>query len=369
MGIKKWFLRKDQVVTMDVPDTDATDKVRVPNFPGMHTIKNINPKTSDDLFYFYRDENVLPGYIDSSGNHSLNLIDNRKKLVKSICRSYYHGVLDDLSELAEAIREYPDHDVILDVSNVADVMNDERSAWDFINHFVRKLDERGIRYKLVKLIDYDVIYMDHFRVANYPADSGKKTKNIYEFFNDFRLDEDAKPFRKVFVSRKHAIGRNLEEQGDASRNAGLSFRKDDRIDDHEELEKLFLNLGYEIVYSEGFDTFSDQVDFFYNVKVLASLTGSGLTNAALMPPGGTVIEIVTPLLVSIPAPDESTKDLTNLYYVQELHNFYKNIAFYQDHFFFSIQNPDRSIKKLKELIHGNPKVKAFLDRHDEPNSI
>ncbi len=354
---------------MDVPDTEATDKVTVPHFPGMHTIKNINPKTSDDLFYFYRNENVLPGYIDSQGTHSLNLIDNRKKLVKSICRSYYHGVLDDLSELVEALRDYPDHDVILDISNVSDVLNNEKSTWDFINHFIRKLVERDIKYKLVRLVDYDVIYMDNFRVANYPADSGKKTTNIYEFFQDSKDLSTSKPFRNVFVSRKFATGQDLDEHSTAVRSDGLSFKRDDRIDNHEELERLFLNLGYEIVYGENFETFSDQVDFFYDVKTIASLTGSGLTNAALMPPGGTVIEIVTPLLVSIPAPDETTKDLTNLYYVQELHNFYKNIAFYHKHSFFSIQNPDRSIDKVKELIDSDPKIKQFLERHEESNSI
>lgn len=350
---------------MDVPNTQETSELRTPHFPGMHTIKNINPKTSDDLFYFHAGLNVLPGYVSTSGVLSLNLIDNRKKLVKSLCRSYYHAVLDDLSELALAIEEHPDHDVILDISNVSDVMNTENSDWGFIRHFISILTEKGIKHKLVKLTDYDVIYMDNFRIAKYPAESGKKSKNVYEFFKSSIKDLDQKPYRNVFISRKYAQGQDLEKLSNVSlRKDGLPFSVDARIDDHEELENLFRGLGFEIVYSEKFKTFQEQVEFFYTVKTVASLTGSGLTNAALMQPGGTIIEIVTPLLVSIPAPGETTKDLTNLYFVQELHNFYKNIAFYQDHFFFSLQNPDRSIEKLKQDIESDPKVKAFLDRNE-----
>jgi hypothetical protein len=363
--MKRWFARKDQVLTMDVPSTDETEDLKTPYFPGMHTIKNINSKTSDDLFYFHAGLNVLPGYVSTSGVLSLNLIDNRKKLVKSLCRSYYHAVLDDLSELAGALAQHPDHDVILDVSNVSDLLEREGSDWGFINHFLSILTDKGIKYKLVKLTDYDVIYMDNFRVAKYPADSEKKVTNIYEFFKSSVKNLDQKPYRNVFVSRKHAHGQNLNDIKDRElRKDGLPFSVDARIDDHEELENVFRNLGYEIVYSEKFDTFQEQIEFFYTVKTLASLTGSGLTNAALMQPGGTVIEIVTPLLVSIPGPGEVTKNLNNLYFVQELHNFYKNIAFYQDHFFFSLQNPDRSIEKLKNDIESNPQVKAFLDRNE-----
>jgi hypothetical protein len=364
MGVKEWFRRYDQVVTIDVPKTEASLEVTLPSWPGMYTIKNINPKTSDDLFYFRRDENIIPGYIESDGTFSLNLIDGRKKLVKSFCRSYYHSVLDNLSELISAIEEHPDHDVILDISHIADLLDNEIQGWEFIHHFMRILQDKKIKYKLIKLLDYDIIYIDNFIVADYPGDTSKKTKTIYDFFKPSINTKDEKPFRNVFISRKFATNQNLEELDDPNiRSEGLSFMSDSRMDDHEELEKIFIDLGYEIVYSEMFDSFQDQIDYFHTAKTVASLTGSGLTNGAFMQPGGTLIEITTPLVVSIPAPGEPTKNLKNLYYVQELHNFYKNIAYYQDLYYFTIQNPSRSVEEFKKNLEADSHVRAFLKRN------
>jgi hypothetical protein len=125
-----------------------------------------------------------------------------------------------------------------------------------------------------------------------------------------------------------------------------------------------MSMGYDVIKTEDFESFQDQVDFFYETKVLASITGSGLTNAVFMQPGQTLIEIVTPLVLSTGRPGEE-KDLTKPYYVQELHNFYKNLAFYKDHTYFGIHNETRSFEKLKNTIDNNPKIKNFLDRSDE----
>lgn len=367
MGIKNWFVRTDQVLTIDVPDTDATALVTLMNFPGMHTIKNINPKNSDDLFYFRENQNIIPGYVESGGGLTLDLIDNRKKIVKSFCRSYYHCLLDNLSELIAAIEQHPDHDVILDISNISDLIDNQTAqGWDFINHFLRILTKKNIKYKLVRLIDYDIIYMDNFVIADYPADSNKKTNNIYDFFKPSINTQGQEPFRHVFISRKYAHGQAVyshPEDVDV-RADGLGFSSDERMDDHSLLEEIFVDLGYEVVYSEMFKTFQDQIDYFHTAKTIASLTGSGLTNGAFMQPGGTLIEITTPLVVSIPAPGESSKDLSNLYYVQEIHNFYKNIAYYQDLYFFTIQNPNRSIEEFKNRIESDKHVRAFLDRNE-----
>ena len=274
--------------------------------------------------------------------------------------------MDNLSELIAAIEEYPDHDVILDISNIADLVNNKAPSWDFMHHFMRILEEKKIKYSLVKLIDYDIIYMDNFVVADYPADSNRKTTLIYDFFKPSIGTKGQEPFRNVFVSRRLATGQTIDPKDDEHakvRAAGLSFNNDSRMDDHEELERIFIDLGYEVVYAENFPTFQDQIDFFHTVKTLASITGSGLTNGAFMQPGTTMIEITTPLLVSIPAPGESTKDLSNLYYVQELHNFYKNIAFYQNLYYLTLQNPDRSIESFKKLLESDQKVKAFIKRN------
>jgi hypothetical protein len=82
-----------------------------------------------------------------------------------------------------------------------------------------------------------------------------------------------------------------------------------------------------------------------------------------MQPGGSMFEIVTPLVVAVPPPD-APKDITNPFFVQEIHNFYKNLAYYQDHTYACVQNPTRSFEEFKEKIESNPKLKAYLDCND-----
>lgn len=348
--------RKDRVTTIETSVYDK-DTITLPNFKGMHTIKNINPVTSDDLFYFHPGLNLIEGYVESSIAETLNLIDNKKKLVKSICNSFYHAILDDMSEILYSLEKYPDHDLIIDVSDTSIILDDSNAEWAFFKFFVDTLRENGTNVKLVELKKYDIIYMDNFRIVSFIYESGRKSNLIYELFKNKVTDPDVKPTKNVFVSRGKLPRR---EDVDAE---GLSFKNDMRMDDHVGLENYFAKMGYDIIHAEKFTSFQEQLDYFYSVKNIVSITGSGLTNAAFMQPGGSMFELVTPLVVTVPPPD-APKDITNPFYAQEIHNFYKNLAYYQNHTFACVQNPNRSLEELKATIEGNPKLKAYLDCND-----
>jgi hypothetical protein len=329
----------------------------MPEFKGMHTVKNINPPTSDDLFYFHAGLNVLEGYVESSGASYLNLIDGAKKLVKPICNSFYHSIMDDMAEILYALELHPDHDLIIDISDIHDSLYREGSEWDFFNFFVQGLIADGVKVKLVELKKYEIIYIDNFQVVTFIYESGQRANLIHEFFKKQVTDSTVEPTKNVLVSRAEMGVRESYE------TEGLSHKSDERMDDHEALETYFADLGYEIVHSEKFSNFQQQLDYFYSVKTLVSLTGSGLTNAVFMQPGGIMFEIVTPLVVAVPFPG-IPKDITDPFYVQEIHNFYKNLAYYQNHTYASVQNPTRSIEEFKENIEKTPKLKEFLDRND-----
>lgn len=348
--------RKDRVTTIETSVYEE-DTLTLPNFDGMYTIKNINPETSDDLFYFFPGSNMIEGYIESTNAKTLNLIDGKKKLVKSICNSFYHATMDDISEIIYALEKYPDHDVVIDISDIYLSLYNDNAEWDFFNFFVESLRDNGTNVKLVQLKDFDIIYIDNVRIVNFIYESGRKSNLIYDFFKKRVTDPTVQPTKNVFVSRGKMAkrdGMNIE---------GLSYTNDSRMDDHEKMEDYFASLGYEIVHAERFPSFQHQIDYFYSVKNIVSLTGSGLTNAAFMQPGGSMFEIVTPLVVTVPPPDKP-KDITNPFYVQEIHNFYKNLAYYQNHTFACIQNPNRSLEEMKNTIEGNPKLKAYLDCND-----
>jgi hypothetical protein len=222
---------------------------------------------------------------------------------------------------------------------------------------VQTLKENGTTVNLVQLKNYDVIYMDNFKIVSFIYESGRKSNLIHEFFKQKVTNPDAKPTKNVFVSRGAMPPR------DDVIAEGLSYINDSRMDDHKELEKYFADLGYEIIHAEKFNSFQEQLDYFYSVKNMVSITGSGLTNAAFMQPGGSMFEIVTPLVVSVPPPN-APKDITNPFFVQEIHNFYKNLAYYHNHTYACVQNPTRSFEEFKEKIESNPKLKAYLECND-----
>jgi hypothetical protein len=266
-----------------------------------------------------------------------------------------------MSEVIHAIESYPKHEIILDISELKENFEDAHDR-DFVYHnvflyFLESLKNKKIKYRLVRLKDYEVIYINNFRVVHYALESTKKADRVYDFFKDRVSNVSVQPHRKVFISRSLTVGRDYDAPT-------LSCSNDDRIDDHEKLDNLFFSMGYEIVRSEELGSFQEQVDLFYETKVLASITGSGLSNAVFMQPGQTLIEIVTPLVVPVGTPGNK-KDITDPYYVQELHNFYKNLAFYKKHTYFGVHNESRSFDDLSQTIQNDPKIKNFLDRSDE----
>ena len=355
MKFPSFFIRsrKDQVTTIEASVYDK-DTLTTPSYDGMYTIKNVNPSTSDDLFYFFPGENMVKGYLESSNAATINLINGKKKLVKSICYSFYHSVLDDMSEILYALEKYPDHDLVIDISEIYPALYAPHAEWDFFNFFVQTLKENGTAVNLVQLKNYDVVYMDNFRIVSFIYESGRKSNLVHEFFKQKVTNPDVKPTKNVFVSRGL-----MAPRADVIAE-GLSYVNDSRMDDHKELEKYFADLGYEIIHAEKFNSFQEQLDYFYSVKNMVSITGSGLTNAAFMQPGGSMFEIVTPLVVSVPPPN-APKDITNPFFVQEIHNFYKNLAYYHNHTYACVQNPTRSFEEFKQKIEGNPKLKAYLE--------
>jgi hypothetical protein len=357
--LSKFFTKSRKNVFSVIDVSDSPGYEHLPFYEGIYTVRNITPETSDDLFYFYKGVNMIPGYISSTSNKTISLISNKKKIVVSIVNSFYHSVLDNMSEILYSIKSYPDHELVIDISEIETSLNSLNNYHNSFMYFIEILKKRKIKYKLVSLKKYEIIYINDFRVMDYYCEFAQKAELVYEFFKPTFSNLKNKPHRNIFVSRAKNIGRDYEEY-----SPGLGYKNDDRMDDHQKLEDLFKSFGYEIIDTSIFASFKDQVEYFYEAKTIASITGSGLTNAAFMRPGQTLIEIVTPLVVPVGRPYQQ-KDITDPYYVQEIHNFYKNLAFYKNHTYFGIHNDARSFDLLKQTIDNDPKIKNFLDRSNE----
>jgi hypothetical protein len=345
--------------------------INFPFFEGLYTLKNDSPD-SDNIFdsAFLASTKRVAGFIESSGTRRLDLTGPGVKIVKSISSSVFHFFADDVCDILYALKVYPKAEVIIDLSKVQEFIN--KPSWSFLGFFFDALQDQGVKFKLVEVDRFDVIYINDYCVAESAFRSSMSGELVYEFFKKYIDEPTIEPHRNVYLTRK-----KLEKNPDtiAENSSKLSYKDDRRIDSEDELAAVFEELGFEVIAPEDFKDFHEQLNFFNSVKTLASLTSSGLSNAFFMQPGQTMIELSTPLVVFSPilSGEKTIMDIVNegkkdLMVAQELHMFYKMIAYLKDHVYFSINNPNRNAQQLRKSIHSNLKVLEFL-QHDKSNNL
>ena len=127
----------------------------------------------------------------------------------------------------------------------------------------------------------------------------------------FRLNHSADPsLRWVYqeICRKIVTAGKLLDRVYVSRR-NLSFRKLTRVIANEVLvEKLFKQAGFTVIYPEEL-SFSEQVNLFKRVSVLAGSSGSALHNSLFMNQGGKLIELGDPRHGGGRAPTQKLCDL------------------------------------------------------------
>lgn len=288
----------------------------------------------------------------------LNLVSDEKKVFCSLDRSFYHNVHDDLVQIIRAIEQVPDAKIYIDGS----VLKDYNASTDnHIRYVLDTLTKRKINYEIVHFNKYSGMLVNNYYIAPTHRDVGNSAKTIYEFVKPDIKDLNIKPYRKVFLSRRNQG--NRQSGNPTLITAGIT---DNRTDNHDIVEKFFQELGYEIVIPEQqFDNFIDQINFFYTVKTLVSVTSSGLANAIFMQPGQTVVEIKTPLAIQVhqsfftATPESQTIDGPGML-IEELHHFYEVISFKKNHLHISIPSAEKAMLPIIKRISQNEKLGSLM---------
>lgn len=346
--------------------------INFPKFDGMYTIKiDQQERETFGTNPFLSLSKQVPGFIESTGTKRIDLTSNKVKIVKAISSSVFHFFADDVCDILYALKMYPDAEVILDVSNVAKSLESPEKS--FLGFFFDALEDQGIKHKLVNVDKFDIVYIDNYVVAESAYRSSLSGTLIYEFFKKYVDDPQVKPYKNVYVTRSK-VKKDIESL--QKKAARLSFNTDERVDSEENLSSMFSELGFEVIAPEDFKDFHEQLNYFYSVKTIASLTSSGLSNALFMQPGGTVIELSTPLVVISPmlssektVIDIKDPDGIDNTMAQELHMFYKLIAYLKGHVYLSLNNVGRSAEGIKNAIYNNQKVLEFIKNNEQSNNI
>lgn len=307
--------------------------------------------------FLFVEENMKPGMVPShKGHRTLNLVDNKRKVLYSMTNSVYHFLAEDLGNIVSFLfksKEYEGLELIIDISGIYETMTTKKS-YDMYWFFLQTLMDKKIKHRIVNLFDFDIVYIDNFFLLQHqPFMPMNRIEDIQEYFLDYVSDKKIKPTKKVYLSRRK-VGTVKDETLTLS-DGTTKVVNPDRIDNEELLEKEFSSLGFDIVYPEDFNSFEEQINFFYSVKYLASVTSSGLTNAIFMQRGGALIEVITPLIAR-PIRADGIPGFLNA----EFHNYYKNLAASHDLLYIGLPNPNGIAVEFIDYMERNDNARSII---------
>lgn len=204
-------------------------------------------------------------------------LNKRRKFESAIhfCKdhsfNYFHWLVECLPRLS-IVNQFPEYDslpLLLDST----LQPQQIEALSLLNTQKRELIqlERGVAYQIENLIypsSLSVIHDNYHSPVSYRDDiliSPVAINYLRENFIKLKSNKSKKPFRKIYISRKKS----------ASSRALLNT---------EELESLFIDKGFEIVYPE-FLSFANQVKIFSEAEIVVGATGAAMTNLIFMSPG------------------------------------------------------------------------------------
>ena len=257
----------------------------------------------------------------------LKFVSPRKKIFISLDPNYYHFHNDSLGILFGYYETIKDCIFVLDISQITDYKN-----CSFYNFFIEFLIKNNIDYELINCSEDTVIHANNFFVVrSFPNGKINIPQIVFDFYKNSIDDLNIKPYKNVYLSRKNSRG----------------------LIDSQKIETYFNENGFEIIYAEDFKNFKEQINYFYNVKTLVSVTGSGLTNSIFMQDNTVIVELTTPLILDVLSTNGSTVEKNT----EQLHYFYNLITFLKNQTHVSIPNInldiDNAILNLKNIGKNN----------------
>lgn len=281
-----------------------------------------------------------------------------KKIILPIHMAYFHFLIETMASVISEIERADlagEKIEILFAGDSEGILNYNDSC--HINHVVRYTMEQ------IKLTGHKVGFLDipngaqarikNFRLIKHQWGSLHLISKLDKFMKLGRNLEEQEPFRKIYLSRSKTLSNNVGFRATDEDYALLEvkdirdkyqYKINDRIDDEKLLEDYLVELGFEIVLPEDITSYEDQIRLMVETKAVVSLTSAGLSSAIYMKPGGTIIELMTPLVVG----DHVS-----------LHTQYLNLA-YEKRLGYAMIPHHNSAEEIINHIEGNPSLKEFL---------
>jgi hypothetical protein len=286
------------------------------------------------------------------GNPSF--ISDNPKIFLKFPKSFYHCMYDFLGTLFHL---YEIDSNILFIIDSGEAKKSPSSS-KLVDFCMSVLDYHKVKYQEVDLHGTKEININNFYVQGKNHLDHNAQNLVFKYFLPFVKDPSIKPFRKVYISRSYInqIKKKFYGDGVSSR---LSRQEYSRLKDEVKLEEYFASHGFDVVIPEKFESFQDQLNFFYEVKTAVAVTGGGLTNTLFMQDGGIVVELMTTLITEANGVGVEPKDK---YFEEAQHHFYHSIAFNKNHLYVGLKNVERNPDTIINYFETDKILKAVFEQ-------
>ena len=301
----------------------------------------------DSCFHEYSEKNfnTIP-----TKKSNLEFLDNRVKVLIEATPGPFHNITGVYGAIANALDMFESPLFIINTSRIKPPHCSE-SLMAFFYYF---LEDSGIDYVCVDSDNSVGIFIDSFylfKSDEYPIPNA--INKIHDMFLRYVKDKSVVPYRKVYVSRKK-VNSSIPVYQVPDKNYLV------RIDNEVEVEKFFKSNGFEIVYPEDFKSLKEQINYFYSVKTLASISGGGALNLIFMQEGCNVVEIVSPLFSGYGEEIKNLDTKEPVNWAIAHHNFFSNISFKRNLNYVGIPSSEKKASiAIGRLINSKPAMSVI----------
>lgn len=284
--------------------------------------------TEEEALYFFENGAVIKSEIHHNEDY-LSFISDEPKVVIKLDYAYYHFMTDFFCNLLYLHEIHPDCTFVI-VGDSFDLPQIEsRPHLLFLANFLSKNE---INYRFVDTTKNNCIVANktYFSpTVNMGLVNSYSVNLLRKYFKDYIDDKYASP-EKIYVSR-------LNAENKINKN---------RILEEKYLEDFFVKNGF-TVFNKSFDNYIEQINFFYNAKVIAGVSGAALTNLLIMPSESKVIEITVPIVVQY---DFELDEFSKFIESTSHHHFYSHLSFLKKHMYISLPTSNFNATSVKNFL-------------------
>lgn len=275
------------------------------------------------------EQNVYKSYEKNGSEDSIfNFCSETNKYVVCLSLSFFHFYTESFATLILLHQKDPSLEVVIvDIIFEGNNFLSDAVKRNEIKMFFLFLIDNNIKYTLVNVKNINNTKINNAFFANFNANDSRDQANL--------LSKMSMPY--------------VEKQPKQNK----AYIKTNRVKNENVLINYLSSLGFDIIDNKHFNSFIDQMTYYYNCKVLVAATSGGLVNSSFVDNGGLILELVTP----VPHSNEEGD------FWEEVHHIYDTLSLQRNHVYVGLSNVNKTAEDIIEQINNNKFLKLALEQN------